>query len=67
MRSESNEDRFRMINLIRWDGRIKGGGAGEGSRERKWKIILIALLKKKKRVRDKWGKFKDNKFTMLKV
>lgn len=45
MRSESNEDRLRMINLIRWKNKKRGGGE---SGERKWKIILIALLKKKK-------------------
>lgn len=46
MKSES-KNRLKMINLISWDG-IKGGEGGEGKdRERKWKIILIVLLKKK--------------------
>lgn len=26
MRSESNEDRLRMINLIRWKNKKRGGG-----------------------------------------
>lgn len=34
-----------MINLIKWDG-IKGEGGEGKDRERKWKIILIVLLKK---------------------